>query len=197
MGNYYMTAQSRESNQPSTFVINGDKSLYSDTLEQQEVAKKMASTMMWEDTPYENLIRQSNLPEWFHVKYKAGNGYYITSCFNDEDECGRKMGFQFFSDSENLEDVVSHLTDAAKIAERNYNIKEIHTLLEIHNYYHQEQQRNNIKNKRSKIVGSLLFSMAAVGTAMLVKSCDADNEKKIDECVPSTELINKDSITIK
>ena len=140
-----MTAQSKQSNMPSTFIINGEVSLFCNEPKQQHIADKMAATMSWQNVPYEDSLRQSGLPEWFQIRYKSGCGYFISSCFQDEDEAGRKMGFQFFAETDDFEETISLLKLAAEKSGRKLDEKEIEILSKEHNLYYQ-----HLKEKRKK-----------------------------------------------
>lgn len=195
MGNYYMTAQSKMSNKPSTFVINGEVSLFCNDPKQQEVADKMEATMLWQEVPYEGRLRQSGIPEWFQIRYKSGLGYLISSCFQDEDEAGRKMGFQFLAETDDFEETISLLKLAAEKSGRKLEEKEIEILSNIQRQ-HQEETRK--KSKRKKIAyalgGGLLI---AICTTLIAKSCNEKNEQNNNKSESDAVVIDTTKVNNK
>ncbi|MBR6042927.1 MAG: hypothetical protein IKP37_09875 [Paludibacteraceae bacterium] len=133
--NSYMTAQAQKANEQTTFVINGEVSLFSNSTLQKEAASKIASAAMeWKDVPYKREIKEK-LPSWFCFKQKKGKGTFIQSCFskNQLDESGRRMGFQFFCDweDEDIDKVFNELRKCAELAKRELDEDELKTLKEI------------------------------------------------------------------
>lgn len=195
MGNYYMTAQSKKSNKKSTFVINGEVSLFCNDPKQQEVADKMEATMLWQEVPYEDRLRQSGIPEWFQIRYKSGLGYLISSCFQDEDEAGRKMGFQFLAETDDFGETISLLKLAAEKSGRKLDEKEIEILSNIQRQ-HQEETRK--KSKRKKIAyalgGGLLI---AVCTTLIAKSCNEENEQNNNKSESDAVVIDTTKVNNK
>ena len=178
MVNYYMTAQSKMSNKPSTFVINGEVSLFCNDPKQQEVADKMAATMLWQEVPYEGRLGQSGIPEWFQIRYKSGLGYLISSCFQDEDEAGRKMGFQFLAETDDFEETISLLKLAAEKSGRKLDEKEIEILSKEHNLYYQHLKEKRKKSERTKWACSVLgVALTVGGITLIAKSCNEGNRE--------------------
>lgn len=194
MGNYYMTAQSKMSNKKSTFVINGEVSLFRNDPKQQEVADKMEATMLWQEVPYEDRLRQSGIPEWFQIRYKAGLGYLISSCFQDEDEAGRKMGFQFLAETDDFEETISLLKLAAEKSGRKLDEKEIEILSNIQRQ-HQEETRKNSEQKKLVCL-ALGVGLIAGGLTLIAKSCNGDNNNKSESDTTVVDTIKIDTTNI-
>ena len=201
MGNYYMTAQSKMSNKKSTFVINGEVSLFCNDPKQQEVADKMEATMLWQEVPYEDRLRQSGIPEWFQIRYKAGLGYLISSCFQDEDEAGRKMGFQFLAETDDFEETISLLKLAAEKSGRKLDEKEIEILSNIQRQ-HQEETRKKSKRKNMKyalggplIVGGITLIVG--GITLIAKSCNEENEQNNNKSESDAVVIDTTKVNNK
>lgn len=194
MGNYYMTAQSKMSNKKSTFVINGEVSLFCNDPKQQEVADKMEATMLWQEVPYEDRLRQSGIPEWFQIRYKSGLGYLISSCFQDEDEAGRKMGFQFLAETDDFEETISLLKLAAEKSGRKLDEKEIEILSNIQRQ-HQEETRKKSKRKNMKYaLGGLLI---VGGITLIAKSCNEENEQNNNKSESDAVVIDTTKVNNK
>ncbi len=194
MGNYYMTAQSKMSNKKSTFVINGEVSLFCNDPKQQEVADKMEATMLWQEVPYEGRLRQSGIPEWFQIRYKSGLGYLISSCFQDEDEAGRKMGFQFLAETDDFEETISLLKLAAEKSGRKLDEKEIEILSNIQRQ-HQEETRKKSKRKNMKYaLGGLLI---VGGITLIAKSCNEKNEQNNNKSESDAVVIDTTKVNNK
>ncbi len=194
MGNYYMTAQSKMSNKKSTFVINGEVSLFCNDPKQQEVADKMEATMLWQEVPYEDRLRQSGIPKWFQIRYKAGLGYLISSCFQDEDEAGRKMGFQFLAETDDFEETISLLKLAAEKSGRKLDEKEIEILSNIQRQ-HQEETRKKSKRKNMKYaLGGLLI---VGGITLIAKSCNEENEQNNNKSESDAVVIDTTKVNNK
>lgn len=194
MGNYYMTAQSKMSNKKSTFVINGEVSLFCYDPKQQEVADKMEATMLWQEVPYEDRLRQSGIPEWFQIRYKSGSGYLISSCFQDEDEAGRKMGFQFLAETDDFEETISLLKLAAEKSGRKLDEKEIEILSNIQRQ-HQEETRKKSKRKNMKYaLGGLLI---VGGITLIAKSCNEENEQNNNKSESDAVVIDTTKVNNK
>ena len=200
MGNYYMTAQSKKSNKKSTFVINGEVSLFCNDPKQQEVADKMEATMLWQEVPYEDRLRQSGIPEWFQIRYKAGLGYLISSCFQDEDEAGRKMGFQFLAETDDFEETISLLKLAAEKSGRKLDEKEIEILSKEHNLYYQQLKEKRKKSERTKLACSVLGVLGValtVGGILIVKSCNEENEQNNNKSESDAVVIDTTKVNNK
>ena len=194
MANYYMTAQSKQSNMPSTFIINGEVSLFCNEPKQQEVADKMEATMLWQEVPYEGRLRQSGIPEWFQIRYKSGLGYLISSCFQDEDEAGRKMGFQFLAETDDFEETISLLKLAAEKSGRKLDEKEIEILSNIQRQ-HQEETRKKSKRKNMKYaLGGLLI---VGGITLIAKSCNEKNEQNNNKSESDAVVIDTTKVNNK
>lgn len=194
MGNYYMTAQSKMSNKPSTFVINGEVSLFCNDPKQQEVADKMEATMLWQEVPYEGRLRQSGIPEWFQIRYKSGCGYLISSCFQDKDEAGRKMGFQFLAETDDFEETISLLKLAAEKSGRKLDEKEIEILSNIQRQ-HLEETRKKSKRKNMKYaLGGLLI---VGGITLIAKSCNEENEQNNNKSESDAVVIDTTKVNNK
>ena len=194
MGNYYMTAQSKMSNKKSTFVINGEVSLFCNDPKQQEVADKMEATMLWQEVPYEDRLRQSGIPEWFQIRYKAGLGYLISSCFQDEDEAGRKMGFQFLAETDDFEETISLLKLAAEKSGRKLDEKEIEILSNIQRQ-HQEETRK--KSKRKNMKYALGGPLIVGGITLIAKSCNEENEQNNNKSESDAVVIDTTKVNNK
>ncbi len=195
MGNYYMTAQSKKSNKKSTFVINGEVSLFCNDPKQQEVADKMEATMLWQEVPYEDRLRQSGIPEWFQIRYKAGSGYLISSCFQDEDEAGRKMGFQFLAETDDFEETISLLKLAAEKSGRKLDEKEIEILSNIQRQ-HQEETRKKSKRKNMKYALGGLLIVGGI-TTLIAKSCNEENEQNNNKSESDAVVIDTTKVNNK
>lgn len=195
MANYYMTAQSKQSNMPSTFIINGEVSLFCNEPKQQHIADKMAATMSWQNIPYEDSLRQSGLPEWFQIRYKSGCGYFISSCFQDEDETNRKMGFQFLAETEEFEEAIFLLKLTAEKSGRKLNENEIEILSNERNRYMQDQEARKRSEHKKKFLRFAGGAFLLGGTIMIAKSCNDNVEKDNDKS--SSNVIVTDTINVK
>lgn len=204
MANYYMTAQSKQSNMPSTFIINGEVSLFCNEPKQQHIADKMAATMSWQNVPYEDSLRQSGLPEWFQIRYKSGLGYLISSCFQDEDEAGRKMGFQFLAETDDFEETISLLKLAAEKSGRKLDEKEIEILSKEHNLYYQhlkeKRKKSERKNMKYALGGPLIvggITLIVGGITLIAKSCNEENEQNNNKSESDAVVIDTTKVNNK
>lgn len=117
----YLWIQDDKLQSAATLVINNKVSIYNGSESQNLAMEKFSEVLSWKIVPYIKDVKNV-LPNYFQLKSKSDDGYYISSCFSDLDEIGRKIPFQFYSNEKCLNDVIDSLRKCASAI--NYNLVE-------------------------------------------------------------------------
>lgn len=130
----YLWTQSDSTTGKGVYVINGDLSYEDKTESQKEVSKYLFDFLDLEMCAKEKIKtakREQKVCENLFVSYKKNEGYFISSNYVTKDEVGRRITFQFFCETDDIDVAIEELKKYSEKAQRQCDEDELKIVSEL------------------------------------------------------------------
>lgn len=130
----YLWSQAADNISNDIYVINGVMSCNPQSNEQQQASKLIFEGRSWEllhKSIIGSLKKKQLLHNNVYISYKKGKGFYISSNYLEKDVIGRRIAFQFFCETDNIDVAVEELKKASQVIDKTCDAKELERLVRI------------------------------------------------------------------